>query len=495
MAEKGTGLFLGGTEIQLIQNNKFALVDPSPSTFNIEYLVYAAGGTGGNRLTYDGGGGGAGGLLSGSAEIYTQNYYQITPGSFTGLGINEIALTGGNGGGGNSIAGSTGGSGGGGGGNAGISGSGTVGQGNNGATSTTTQGGGGGGAGSAGSNRDGGSGLLSSINGTSLTYCAGGSGGSNGGTIQLRGNGGYGGSSVVTDGGAGGVGGVIIRYLGPQKANGGTVTADGDYIIHTFDNTSAAFITTTFEEPANPYQFRTDAYSSSLLLAIPGSEFSTLGMSNYYDDVSAGVKGSGTNLTANPSGSAADFNAYANTEFASEDYTTSIFLKDSGGWGTLSNTELNFGTNSFVVEGYVQMTERFTKPPFWKVAIGGIPESDRISLGFPGTGTTDMRGRMIINNTQYFSSNLNIAYNLNQWYHVAWVRSGTSLYYYFNGTQYSMGTSSQNFDVATMGIMRGLSDLNDGAAGAWQDFRVYIGTDKGYTTSTISAPASIIEKV
>ena len=101
MAEKGTGLFLGGTEIQLIQNNKFALVDPSPSTFNIEYLVYAAGGTGGNRLTYDGGGGGAGGLLSGSAEIYTQNYYQITPGSFTGLGINEIALTGGNGGGGN----------------------------------------------------------------------------------------------------------------------------------------------------------------------------------------------------------------------------------------------------------------------------------------------------------------------------------------------------------------------------------------------------------
>ena len=265
--------------------------------------------------------------------------------------------------------------------------------------------------------------------------------------------------------------------------------------ITALQNNKFVFANPFTEAIVDPYQFRTDAYASFIKLAIPGSEFSTLGMSNYYDDVSAGVKGSGTNLTANPSGSAADFNAYANTEFASEDYTTSIFLKDSGGWGTLSNTELNFGTNSFVVEGYVQMTERFTKPPFWKVAIGGIPESDRISLGFPGTGTTDMRGRMIINNTQYFSSNLNIAYNLNQWYHVAWVRSGTSLYYYFNGTQYSMGTSSQTFDVATMGIMRGLSDLNDGAAGAWQDFRVYIGTDKGYTTSTISAPASIIEKV
>jgi hypothetical protein len=44
-------------------------------------------------------------------------------------------------------------------------------------------------------------------------------------------------------------------------------------------------------------------------------------------------------------------------------------------------------------------------------------------------------------------------------------------------------------------IMGGASALNDGAAGAWQDYRVYIGTDKGYTTSTISAPDSIIEKI
>lgn len=278
-------------------------------------------------------------------------------------------------------------------------------------------------------------------------------------------------------------------------AEKGTGLFLGDTEITAIQNDKFVFAN-PFEEAAAPsYQFRSDTYASFIRLAIPGSEFSSLGMSNYYDDVSSGVRGTGSDLTANPSGSAADFNAYASTEFAAEDYTTSIFLKDAGGWGTLSNTELDFGTNSFVVEGYVQMTERFNKPPFWKVAIGGIPEDDRMSFGFPLTGTTDTRGRFIINNTQYISSNQNISYNLNQWYHVAWVRSGSNLYFYFDGTQYSCGTSSQTFNVGTMAIMRGLSDLNDGAAGAWQDFKVYIGTDKGYTTSTITAPESIIEKV
>ncbi len=278
-------------------------------------------------------------------------------------------------------------------------------------------------------------------------------------------------------------------------AEKGTGLFLGDTEITAIQNDKFVFANPFSEAVGPTYQFRSDTYSSFIKLAIPGTQFSTLGMSNFYDDVSAGVRGSGTNLTANPSGSSADFNALAQTEFASEDYTTSVFLKDAGGWGTLSSSELGFGTNNFVVEGYVYMTEAWAKPPYWKVAIGGIPEDDRMSFGFPASGTTDLRGRLIINNTQYISSNQQIAYNLNQWYHVAWVRSGSNLYFYFNGTQYSCGSTSQSFNVGTMAIMRGLSDLNDGTAGAWQDFKVYIGTDKGYTTSTITAPESIIEKV
>jgi hypothetical protein len=33
---------------------------------------------------------------------------------------------------------------------------------------------------------------------------------------------------------AGGSGIVIIRYLGPQRAAGGTVTSAGNYTVHTF---------------------------------------------------------------------------------------------------------------------------------------------------------------------------------------------------------------------------------------------------------------------
>jgi hypothetical protein len=39
---------------------------------------------------------------------------------------------------------------------------------------------------------------------------------------------------------AGGSGIVIIRYLGPQRAAGGTVTQSGGYVIHTF-TTSGTF--------------------------------------------------------------------------------------------------------------------------------------------------------------------------------------------------------------------------------------------------------------
>ena len=252
-----------------------------------------------------------------------------------------------------------------------------------------------------------------------------------------------------------------------------------------------------FTEVVGPaYQFRTDAYSSSLYLAIPGSEFSTLGMSNFYDDVSADIRGTGTSFTADPTGSASEFFADTETPFAADDYTTSVYVKDAGTWGNLSTTELPFAGNDFVMEGYVWMDERFTMPPFWKVFLRNTSSNISGELGFPGTGTTDLKARILINGTQYFSSDTNISFNLNQWYHVAWVRSGSNLYFYFNGTQYTMGTTGLTANTTgVQQIMGGASALNDGAAGAWQDYRVYIGTDKGYTTSTISAPASIIEKV
>jgi hypothetical protein len=57
------------------------------------------------------------------------------------------------------------------------------------------------------------------------------------------GGGGGGGNepTILYAGGAGGSGLVIIRYLGPQRASGGTITQTGGFTIHTF-TTSGTFI-------------------------------------------------------------------------------------------------------------------------------------------------------------------------------------------------------------------------------------------------------------
>ena len=247
--------------------------------------------------------------------------------------------------------------------------------------------------------------------------------------------------------------------------------------------------------PSSPYAYRTDAYSSYLKLAIPGSTFTGL-ITDAYDDVHADIAGTGTNFQYNLTGSASEIFLDTDVKWAAEDYATSIYAQDAGSWGGILDSEMPFSNSNFCVEGWVYMDERFTKPPYWKVGLRQTNYRIDLDFGFPGSGTTDMRGRIILNDTQFFSSNLNISYNLNQWYHVAWVRSGSNLYFYWNGTRYSCGTST--LTVTANGYYRiftGENSTNDGTMGSYQDFRVYIGTEKGYTTSTITTPNSIVEKL
>ena len=264
-------------------------------SYAIEYLIVAGGGGGG--YGDGGGGGGAGGYLAPASSSYVTSgqTYSVTVGA-GGAGASTSAAgttgstssiqnldsaTGGGGGGGSgnngNYPGKTGGSGGGGTGGAnGVSGpvgSGTLGQGNNGgagfhAGGYYIVGGGGGGANTVGGNGTtqynpsgvggaGGSGLDWKSLGT--VYAGGGGGGShangvggaggsggggagatlNGGTTagtanRGGGGGGSGNSSAGQAGGTGGSGIVIIRYVGSQRATGGTITSAGGYTYHTF---------------------------------------------------------------------------------------------------------------------------------------------------------------------------------------------------------------------------------------------------------------------
>lgn len=246
------------------------------------------------------------------------------------------------------------------------------------------------------------------------------------------------------------------------------------------------------------FAVRADTYASQVQLAVPGTLFSAapISMTQYYSDISAVVRGSGTNLVAAPTGSATEFKSDTPTNFSADGYTTSIFTQDAGCWGQVSATRFAIAAQQYVVEGYFYFTEAWNQPPFWHSVVRqreGVNDDWYADIG-NGTGGTNVRMRFIINGSQFFTANFTAA--LNTWTHVAWVRSAAgALYGYHNGTRRSAGTSTAS--ITSTGLVRiigGASAANDGEAATHQDLRITIGTDRGYNTATITPPPSIVQK-
>jgi hypothetical protein len=263
-------VYVGGNNWQTIAS----------TAYNITYLVVAGGGAGGPGTA---GGGGAGGMISvncitvnpgtaypvivGAGAAPAQYSTNATNGNNSSF-LNSTAIGGGRGAGngGSITTSSSGGSGGGGAYYVSVSysqgpSSGTSGQGNAGGNPGSCGGGGGGGAGAVGNTGPGGIGgvgLSSSITGTATYYAGGGGGTSSSGSyggVGGLGGGGTAGNGTATSGavntggggggnwgytntyysGGGGSGIVIVRYPGTaQRANGGTVSVTGGYVIHSF---------------------------------------------------------------------------------------------------------------------------------------------------------------------------------------------------------------------------------------------------------------------
>jgi hypothetical protein len=233
------------------------------STYSIEYLTVAGGGSGAGGTK--GGGGGAGGYKTATGlSLTVGNVVTVTIGagaaapaasslgikgndsSVSGTGITTItAEGGGRGGGGGTDAGGAGGSGGGGGYSATAGGAGSSGQGNNGGAGASGYPGGGGGgggasaAGAAGTNGvggDAGAGTSSSISGSAVVRGGGGGGANPYGTITdaggAGGSGGGGrgagsaGNSVAGSANTGGGGGGGALYV-----NSGNSSAGGSGVV------------------------------------------------------------------------------------------------------------------------------------------------------------------------------------------------------------------------------------------------------------------------
>jgi hypothetical protein len=407
---------------------------PKNTLSSVEYLIVAGGGSGGSRHAGGGGGGGLlTGTTTLTPQAYTVTVGAggeaiFTDGqaiSYRGVsGSNSVAFglvaIGGGGGGAQAVAptgnGLPGGSGGGGGENTGkIGGLGTPGQGfsgGNGNTSNTwAGGGGGGGAGSPGQNAqvratisggNGGDGLLSSITGSNTFYAGGGGGAAYGNSASLdptvknhgtgglggggdggtangftgqpnTGGGGGGGSSNGDASGRGGNGGsgvVIIRYPGPQRATGGTVTQVGNDIVHTF--TAVGSSTFTVLPPyAQGQAFTTTSDFSgqgNFGTAVNGPTYSTDGGGSFVFDgvddyitiphnstISSSVFGTSNNFTLSSWVNVSTFQNWAcmiNKAFGSSYSNTTVGLwSNSGGYQVVvgSNENSNPGGSTIVL--------------------------------------------------------------------------------------------------------------------------------------------------
>jgi hypothetical protein len=250
------------------------------------------------------------------------------------------------------------------------------------------------------------------------------------------------------------------------------------------------------------FAFRNDPYSASLFLAVPGSEFSTLGMTSPLQDVSSLIRGTGSNISLISTGSGELYASssvlnYSGSNWVDEGYTTATVTANQKNLGALTWTMctgsngIGMGNQDFVVEMFLAPVAPNWGPgpsaPF-QLHIFGSVTGDSLLLQWSTANTL----RFYIN-----GSTLNFTLNrtLGTYYHLAFVRSGSTRSIYLNGTRVATDTISGDFGSEGYCSILGENNVNDAVGKLVQDFRVYIGTDKGYTGATITVPSSIVEKI
>jgi hypothetical protein len=150
------------------------------------------------------------------------------------------------------------------------------------------------------------------------------------------------------------------------------------------------------------------------------------------------------------------------------------------------------GSNSFVVEFFINVqAASFGLPPFHR-HIFGQTGGDALTIQYSSTP----QFRLYINGDNSWSTtpNFNLGFSNQNWKHVAIVKSGTNVYVYVNGTRIGVGTRAATINSGqSLQLILG-ETVNDGLFSLIQDYRVYVGTDKGYTGATITVPSSIVDQ-
>jgi hypothetical protein len=253
------------------------------------------------------------------------------------------------------------------------------------------------------------------------------------------------------------------------------------------------------------YSVRTDAYSASLVSAQPFSIFPTLGMTSVTQSldglIRTGNLANSAKMVATgslasylyPSASVVSSGSY---NFATNSgYTTSISQENSMNCGVLTN---NIGAQNFVCEFWFNPRQNFANPPFHMWCFGSDVSGNNLTIQW-SNATPDLF-RFYVNGVTTWTTTPNAdqgtAIVNGNWNHVAFVKSSTNVYVYLNGNRIGVGTRAATINTTSFLQLGGVNSgtNNDGMRKNIQDYRVYIGTDKGYTGATITVPNSIVQQ-
>ena len=266
--------------------------------------------------------------------------------------------------------------------------------------------------------------------------------------------------------------------------------------------------------PAGPtgpaYEIRSDAYASYVYLAIPGTDFGAEAVGftqsdGAWSDISGDINGGVSTKTITPyTNGYGNYYVSSSTYFPSEGYDESLVTYD-GAAVNIAGSDLPFGSSNFVVEAWCLPAEVFNRPPYHKPLLRTKDGTGQLYLDNTANTTvsaTTHRKRICVTGTFGDSANGAATYAVGTWKHVAYVRSGNTFYAYDNGVlKYSITksatipTPASGFDIMGFTFYTNPTQSNnENANWAMQDYRISIGTDRGYVGG-FTPPASIIEKV
>ena len=224
------------------------------------------------------------------------------------------------------------------------------------------------------------------------------------------------------------------------------------------------------------WSFRTDANASYLNFATPGTLITDLGMTYAWSDVSADIRGTGSNLsvlTANLTSSV----TYNN--FAADGYTESSEVSSTGRFRSSDDTEFEFGSGDLTIECWINPSD--TSPNRFMFSDYQIYNVGNSALWFALNGAGRVTVVVCAGGESYYQSNV-LSWTAGQWYHLALVRNGSSWNAYVDGTSILSFTNSGTINTTTRDKYL-MGFYNAGGETTYvQDYRIYKGVAK-YTTS------------